>query len=246
MERFLRRRRRGVATPEVGSVDLRADRLEHRGQIRRRELIEMTTHQSQAKPEFVIAPQGRHGAADLRGVKVLQATELLKDVAQGQEGFPVAVGAMVQQMLPFFDLRLQLLHPASMFLELLAITPAMGRMLFLFLLEFVDQTGLREHFAGQVVLRCGHVVAPGHVRHGKGKASAGLIAVAQLPAALQLRGLNGIDLKAAQFRMETDHRLAGEQDPDVVVGQAEQKRELPRTVHLVHDHRRTHTTTQLG
>ena len=88
-------------------------------------------------------------------------------------------------------------------------------------------------------------MAPGHVRHGKGKASAGLIAVAQLPAALQLRGLHGIDLKAAQFRMKTDHRLAGEQDPDVVIRQTEQKRELPRAVHLVHNHRRTDTTAQL-
>ena len=95
----------------------------------------MATHQRQPEPEFVVAPQGSNGAADLRGIQLIEASEVLQDLHQGQEGLPVAVGPLMQQLLPFSDLQLQIFHAPAMLLQLFAISPAMGRMLLLLLLE---------------------------------------------------------------------------------------------------------------
>ena len=50
VECFLRPRRRREAAPEVGAIDLGADRLKSRGQFRRRQIIEMAAHQCQTEP----------------------------------------------------------------------------------------------------------------------------------------------------------------------------------------------------
>ena len=126
----------------------------------------MATHQRQPQPEFVVAPQGSNGAADLRGIQLIEASEVLQDLHQGQEGLPVTVGPLLQQLLPFSDLQLQIFHTPAVLLQLFAISPAMGRMLLLLLLEIPHQPGLGQHLPSQVVLRGGHVVAPGHVGHG--------------------------------------------------------------------------------
>ena len=62
----------------------------------------------------------------------------------------------------------------------------MGRMLLLLLFEISDQPGLGQHFPGQVVLRGGHVVAPGHMGYRQGQTTTGLIAMTQLSRAGQL------------------------------------------------------------
>ena len=90
---------------------------------------------------------------------------MLKDLHQGQEGLPVAIGPLMQQLLPFSDLQFQIFHAPAVLLELLAISPAMGRMLLLLLLEIPHQPGLSQHLPSQVILRGGHVVAPGHMSY---------------------------------------------------------------------------------
>ena len=102
----------------------------------------MTTHQSQPQPQLVVAPQRGNGAANLRGIQLVETSKLLKDVHQGQEGLPVTVGPLMQHPLTFSDLEFQILHAAAVLLELLAIPPAMGRMLLLLLFEISDQPGL--------------------------------------------------------------------------------------------------------
>ena len=205
----------------------------------------MATHQGQTQPEFVVATEGCHGAADLRGLEVIQTAELLQDLHQSQKCLPVAVGAVMEQSLPLFDLLLQLLHPTTVLLELLAIAPAMGRMLLLLLLEITHRAGLGQHLSSQVVLRCGHVVTTGHVSHSKSKTTTGLIPVPQLAGPAQIRRRHSADLKTAQFSVDAHHGLTGQQHPEVVVREAEQQGELSRTIHLVDNHRRRDTTPQL-
>ena len=232
---LLHRRRRRPGAPEVGAVHLGGDRLQHRRQLSRIEAIEVATHQRQPQPQLVVTPQGRHGAAHFGGLEALgarQAAEVAQHLDQGQEGVPVAVGAEVQQPLAFLDLQLQLLHPPPMLFELAAVAPAVGRLQLQLLLQLLHQLGLGLHLTGQVVLGRGHVVAAGHRGHRQGQAAAGLVAVVVLTDALQRRGLHLAHLQAAELGMQAHHGAAGHQDPEVVVGEAEQQGELPRTLAL--------------
>ena len=46
--------------------------------------------------------------------------------------------------------------------------------------------------------------------------------------------------------MEAHHRVAGHQDPNVLIGQAEQLGKLARPLQLLNDHRRRDPTLELG
>ena len=229
MERLLHGRRRRPGAPEVGPVHLGGDRLEHGRQFGRIEPIEVAAHQRQTQPEFVVAPQGGHGAAHLGGIEArfaIEAAEEAQDVDQGEEGVPVAVGAEVQQPLPLLQLGCQFLGAAAVLLELLAVAPAVGRVLLDRQLQLAHQQVLGLNFAGQVVAGGVHVVAAGHRGHRQGQAAALLVAMAQLAAVAQLGRLQLGHLQAAELGVEAHHRRAGQQDPDVLVGEAEQQGEL--------------------
>ena len=105
---------------------------------------------------------------------------MLKDVDQGRKGVPMPVGTVMEQLLALADLEIQLLHPAAMFFELLAITPAVSGMVFEVVFEVFHQPRLRQHLARQVVLRRGHVVPLGHMGHRQRQTTTGLIPMAQL------------------------------------------------------------------
>ena len=249
MQGLINRRRRRVAAPQVGAVDLGRDRFEHGRQLGGRQLIKVAAHQRQAEPQFVVAAQGGHGATDLGRLEPLitgQGTEMAQHVDQGQEGVPVPVGPEVQQPLALLDLESQLLHPATVLLELAAVAPPVGGMEFELLLQLLHQLGLALHLGGQVVLGGVHVVATGHRSDRQGQAAAGLIAVAQLTGVAQLGGLELPDLQTAQLGVQADHRRTGQQNPEVVVGQAQQQRELARAVDLLHNHGRCDPALELG
>ena len=114
------------------------------------------------------------------------------------------------------------------------------------MLQFLHQLALAQHLAGQVVLGGVHVVAAGHGGHGKGQAAAELIAVAQLPQPLQVWAGDGAHLQAAELGVQAHHGAAGQQHPEVVVGEAEQQGELARPLHFGHDHRRGYLALELG
>ena len=205
----------------------------------------MATHQGQSEPELVVTAQSCHGPPDFRGLQLIHAAELLKNLKQGQEGFPVAVGAVVQQPLPLLNLLLQLLHPAPMLLQLLAISPAMGGMGVLLLFQGLHHPGLGQHLPRQVVLRRRHVVTPGHMSHREGQTTTGLIAMAQFTGLVQVRSCNSIHLQTAQFGMDADDGLAWQQQPDVLIAQTEEQRELTGAVNLVDDHSGRYPAAQL-
>ena len=69
--------------------------------------------------------------------------------------------------------------------------------------------------------------------------------MAQLTGAGQLRDIQPIHLQATELRMDAHHRLTGQQDPDVFIGQAEQQRELTGPLHLLNDHRGRDAPPQL-
>ena len=241
MQGLLRGWWRRVAAPQIGPVDFGGDGFKHRRQLGRIELIEVAAHQRQSQPQLVVAAEGGHGAAHfgrLQAISSRQSTEKAQHLNQGQEGIPVAIRAEVQQLLALLDLQLQLLHAAAVLLELAAVAPAVGRMQLQAFLQLMHLLGLVLHLTGQVVLGRGHVVATGHVGNGKGQATAGLIAVAQLAKLAQLGGIHLAHLQATELGMETHHPVAGQQQPKVLVGEALEQRKLPRPFHLLHNHRR--------
>ena len=50
--------------------------------------------------------------------------------------------------------------------------------------------------------------------------------MAQLPRPMQLRHGDILDLQAGELGMQADHRTAGDEHPDVLVGEATEQREL--------------------
>ena len=106
--------------------------------------------------------------------------------------------------------------------RLAAITPAMGRMGLEVVFQLLHQPSLGEHFTGQVVLRSGHVVALGHMGDRQGQTTTLLIAMAQLTSPMQIRSADTIHLQTAELGMQADHRLTGHQQPDILLGEAEQ------------------------
>ena len=128
----------------------------------------------------------------------------------------------MQLLLTLLNCLLKLLHPPTVLLELLAITPSMGRMLPLLLLEIPHQACLGQHFTSQVVLRRDHVMTSRHVSDSKRQAAARLVSMAQFPGAMQLRNGKAINLQTAELRMNAHNRLTGQQHPDVVVRETEQ------------------------
>ena len=58
---------------------------------------------------------------------------------------------------------------------LLAVTPAMGGVLLLLILEITHRTRLGEHLTSQVVLGRCHVMTPGHVGHRQCQTTTGLV-----------------------------------------------------------------------
>ena len=128
---LLHQRWRREGTPEIGAVHLGGDRLQHCRQFGWIQFIEVTADQGQPEPQFVVAAQGSHGAAHLRGLQAVfpgQGPEVAQHVNKRQEGIPMAVGAEVEQPLVLFNLLFQFLPPPAMFLQLLAVAPAMGGM----------------------------------------------------------------------------------------------------------------------
>ena len=158
----------------------------------------------------------------------------------------MAVGAEVQQALALFQFRLQLLGAAAVPLELFAVAPAVGGVLLDRRLQLPHQQVLGLHLTGQVVAGGVHVVAAGHRGHRQGQAAALLVAVAQFASVPQFGRLQLGHLQAAQFGMEAHHRRTGQQDPHVLVGEAEQQGELTGALHLLHHHRRRHPALELG
>ena len=150
----------------------------------------------------------------------------------------------MEKPLAFLDFLPQLLHSTTVLLELLVVPPG-GRMLVLLLLE-LDEPGLGEHLAGQVVLGGRHVMTTGHVGHRQSQSSTVLIAVTQLTGALETRRYNAVHLQTAELGMETDHGLTGNQQPEVVIRQAKQQRKLTGSVHFLHDHGWSDPSAQLG
>ena len=163
---------------------------------------------------------------------------MLKDLHQGEECLPVPIGTVMEQLLPLGDLQFQLFHATPMLLELLAISPTMGWMGFQLSFKLLNGLHLSQNLPGEVVLGRGHVMALGHVPHSKSEATAVLISMAKLSSTPQIRGPQPLHLQTAQFGMQADHCLTGEQKPDVVVGEAKKKRKLTGALALLDDHRR--------
>ena len=69
--------------------------------------------------------------------------------------------------------------------------------------------------------------------------------MAQLTGPLHVGAGHIVDLQAAEFGMQANHRIAGHHDPNVVFREALQQGELPRAIELVDDHRSRHATAQL-
>ena len=69
--------------------------------------------------------------------------------------------------------------------------------------------------------------------------------MAQFASLVQIRGRDPIHLQTAQFGMDADDGLAWHQQPEVLITQTEQQRELARTLNLVDDHSRSHPSAQL-
>ena len=225
MQGLLHQRRRRPAAPEIGAIHLGGDRLQHGGQFGRIEAIEMAAHQGQTQPQLVVTAQGGDGASHfgrLQAVLAVHGAEEAEDLDQVQEGVPVAVGPVMQDAAPFVDLQLQLLHATAMLLELLAIAEAMGRMELQLCFQLLHQAGLVQHLAGQVVAGGVHVIATGHGGHRQSQTGTEIVAVAQFAGMMQLGRLQLLHLQAAEFGMQAHHRRAGQQNPDVLVGEAEQ------------------------
>ena len=177
----------------------------------------MTTHQCQAKPELVVATQSGNGATNLRGFQVIQAAKMPQDLNESQECLPVPVRAVMEQLLALTNFMLKIFHASPVLLELLAIPPAMSRMLFQLIFQLLDEAHLRQHFASQVVLSGGHVMTPCHMSHRQSQTATVLIAMTELTRTAEIRRRHAINLQTTQFRMQTHHPLAGQQDPDVVL-----------------------------
>jgi len=171
---------------------------------------------------------------------------VLKDLHQSNECLPVLVGTVMEQLLALGDFQFQLLHAPTVFLELLTIPPAVCWMGFQLSLKLLHRLHLAQNFPGKVVLRCGHVMALGHVAYSKSESTAVLIAMTKFSRASQFRSAHPLDLQTAQFGVQADHRLTGQQKPDVVVSEAQQERELTGAIAFVNDHGRGDTTAQLG
>ena len=206
----------------------------------------MSAHQRQAEPQFVVPSQGRNGATDLRGLQIIESRKVLQDLHEGEKCFPMAVRPVMQHLLTLGNLHLQIFHATAMLLELLAIAPAMGRMLLEIGFQILDGLGLRQHFTRQVVLRGGHVVPLSHMPHGQCQTAALLVTMTQLAGTAQLRGLDTFHLKAAEFGVQAHHGLTGHQQPDVVEGETEQQRKLTGPLTFLDDHRRCDAASELG
>ena len=86
----------------------------------------------------------------------------------------------MEQLLALMNFMLKIFHPSPVLLELLAISPAMSRMLLKLIFQLLDEANLRQHFASQVVLSGGHVMTTCHMRYCQSQTATVLIAMTEL------------------------------------------------------------------
>ena len=135
-----------------------------------------------------------------------------------EERFPMAVGPLMEQLLTLSDLLFELFHAASMLFKLLAISPAVGRML---LWSSCFQIVLNQTGPGSALLRPGRTaVWPcrgvwAMCATARASPPLCLVTMAEFPRTGEIRRRHTIHLKTTELGMNAHHCLTGQHHPNV-------------------------------